>query len=165
MRGYLAPPDLRLSAFAGGLPWRAGSWTRGRGLAGTSFGFVLLGRLLGGLGAVAWSPWRPRGLPRLGGWRPIGSSSCLARAIGQILRSSQRGQSGSPSTQVSWASSSIRSRNSTPRFLGTARSRTARSAGIGRGSAIPSRSRARRVGASTGIAWPPRACWITVAGT
>ena len=93
------------------------------------------------------------------------ASCCLrARAKGQILRSSQRGQSGSPSTQVSLARSSIRSRNSAPRFLGTARSRTARSSGM-LDSEIPSRSSARCVSLSIGMAWPPSACWMTVAVT
>ena len=137
-------------------------------LGGFGRGF-LLGRLGRGASApLALAVLIASLVVRAGPARPAGAedgASCLrAKANGQILRSSQRGQSGSPSTHVSLARSSIRSRNSAPRFLGTARSRTARRAGSS-DSEIPSRIKARREALSIGIAWPPSACWMTVAVT
>src|SRR5262249_62007787 len=86
--------------------------------------------------------------------RPPGAeseASLRARAYAQILRSSQRAQSGSPATHVSWVRSSSRSRNSAPRFLGTARSRTARSSGVV-GSGVPRLTQARGEFVAIGIA-------------
>ena len=83
-------------------------------------------------------------------------ASCLwVSANEHTLRSSQRGHSGSVSRQVSLATSSIRSRNSAPRFLGTARSRIARRAEIS-DSEIPTRSSTRCAALSIGIACPPK---------
>src|SRR5215217_5254623 len=88
--GHLERPDLPLDALGG---------------AGTD----LAGLVTCGLGALA--PSLLATLTVLTGC----ASTLRARPVGQILRSSHRGQSGMPSTQVSCASYSRRSANSVPR--------------------------------------------------
>ena len=120
------------SLAAGGFGWRGillGGMRRGALLiagggagAGAGGGATFTGLALGV--RVASFSLPGRGLA--GRTEPAESDNVLSCfrtwTKGQILRSSQRGQSGSPSTQVSLARSSSRSRNSAPRFLGTARS-------------------------------------------